>query len=94
MTHDKKILNVQGAFSPVSLENAETSVSMKMNAETSTLLEMTLEKAAMQEGKAYLSALLEENRARIQNEDPGSPALKSTTPALWAFGLMHSTPCV
>jgi hypothetical protein len=84
MTHDKKILELQGAFSPVSLENAETP----------TQLEMTLEKAAMQDRKAYLSALLEENHASIQVENSESPALKSTMPALWAFGLNHSPRCV
>jgi hypothetical protein len=94
MTHDKKILNRTGSFSPLSLENAEISVSSKMNAQPSTQLEITLEKVVMQEGKEYLSALLEENGARTQNDKVVPSTITKTTSCLWTFGLMHTTPRV
>lgn len=84
MTHDKKILDGMGAFSPVSLENAEASAQ----------LEMTLEKVVLQEGKEFLSAFLEENHARLQRDRAASPALEKSTPNTWIFGLIHTTPRV
>ena len=84
MTHDKNQINGKYSFSPVSLGNAEISAR----------LEMALEKVVMQEGKEHISALLDENRSDIQNDKAVSSATRSTTPFLWAFGLLHSTPCV
>ncbi len=84
MTHDKKILNNLGSFSPVSLENAEPT----------TKLEITLEKVVPSEGIANLSALLEEIGARTQNEKVVSSTATNTLPYIWAFGLMHATPRV
>jgi hypothetical protein len=85
MTHDKNLFINKLSYSPVSLENAESSAR----------LEMTLEKVVMQAGKEHLSALLDESRSDIiQNEKVVSSTSRSTTPGLWAFGLLHSTPCV
>jgi len=84
MTHDKKLQEIVISFSPVSL----------IDAETSALLDKNLEKAAMQAEKAYLPASLEENHEGLQNDQTVSPALRNSTPSLWIFGLMRSTPCV
>jgi hypothetical protein len=84
MTHDKKLLDVMNSFSPMSLQDAEKS----------TELAITLEKVVMQEGKENLSACLEGNHEGIQSDEAVSSALKNTTPYLWIFGLMGSTPCM
>jgi hypothetical protein len=83
MTHDKK-LREWYSFSPVSLKDAEKSAQLDKN----------LEMAAMQEEKAYLPASLEENQEGLQNDQTVSPALRNSTPSLWIFGLMRSTPCI
>jgi hypothetical protein len=84
MTHDKKLQEIKCSFSPVSLKDAEKSAQ----------LDKTLEMAVMQEDKAYLPASLEENHEGLQNDQTVSPALRNSTPSLWIFGLMRSTPCV
>ena len=84
MTHDKKLQEIKFTFSPVSLKDAEKSVQLDKN----------LELAAMQEDTAYLPAPLEENHEEPQNDQTVSPALRDSTPALWIFGLLQSTPCV
>ena len=84
MTHDKKLRDVMYSFSPVSLKDTEKP----------TQLAMTLEKVVLQEGKEYLSALLEENNARLQSDKAVSSANRNTTPHLWIFGWVHSTPCM
>ena len=84
MTHDKKLQEIKLPFSPVSLKDAEKAVQLDKN----------LEMAAMQEDTAYLPASLEENHEGPQNDQTVSPALRDSTPALWIFGLLRSTPCV
>jgi hypothetical protein len=84
MTHDKKLQEIKFSFSPVSLKDAEKSAQLDKN----------LEMAAMQEDKAYLPASLEDDHEGPQNDQTVSPALRDSTPALWIFGLMRSTPCV
>jgi hypothetical protein len=84
MTHDKKLQEIKFSFSPVSLKDAEKSAQLDKN----------LEMAAMQEATAYLPASLEDNHEGFQNDQTVSPALRDSTPSLWIFGLMRSTPCV
>jgi hypothetical protein len=84
MTHDKKRLDIQRSFSPMSLQEPEKS----------TQLDVTLEKVVLHEGKELLSAFLDENHARLQSDKTESSALKKSTPSVWIFGLMHSTPRV
>jgi hypothetical protein len=84
MTHDKKLQEKKGSFSPVSLKDAEKSAQLDKN----------LEMAAVQEEKTYLPASLEENHEGLQKDQTVSPALRDSTPSLWIFGLMRSTPCV
>ena len=84
MTHDKKLLDVKYSFSPVSLQDTEKPAQ----------LAMTLEKVVLREGKEYLSAFLEENHARYRRNKVVSSAHKNTTPHLWIFGWVHTTPCM
>jgi hypothetical protein len=84
MTHDKKLQEIKLSFSPVSLKDAEKSAQLDKN----------LEMAAMQEDKMYLPAYLEDNHDGPQNDQTVSPVLRDSTPALWIFGLLRSTPCV
>ena len=84
MTHDKKLQEIKFTFSPVSLKVAGKPAQLDKN----------LEMAAMQEEKECLPASLEENHEGPQNDQTVSPALRDSTPALWIFGLLRSTPCV
>jgi hypothetical protein len=84
MTHDKKLQEIKLSFSPVSLKDAEKSAQLDKN----------LEMAAMLKDKATLPAPLEDNQEGLQNDQTVSPALRDSTPALWIFGLLRSTPCV
>jgi hypothetical protein len=84
MTHDKKLQDIKYSFSPVSLKDAEKSAQ----------LDKTLEMAATQEDKSNLPASLEDDHEGLQNDQTVLPALRDSTPSLWIFGLMRSTPCV
>jgi hypothetical protein len=84
MTHDKIFQEEKRSFSPVSLEDAEKSAQLEKN------LEMVITQA----GKVYLPAPLEESHAGLQNDKTVSSALRNSTPNLWIFGLIRSTPCV
>ncbi len=84
MTHDMKQQDVQRSFTPMSLQEPEKPIR----------LEMTLEQVVLQDGKEFLSAFLEENHVRLQNDKAISSAIKDTTPGIRILGLMHSTPRV
>lgn len=84
MTHDQKLQEFTSSCSPMSLKVAEKSAQLEQN----------LEMAAMLAEKAGLPAPLEESPAGLQQDQTVSTALRNSTPSLWNFVLMRSTPCV
>ena len=95
MTHDKKLLNMQYSFSPVSLNDAERIARLDKN----------LELVSMQKDEAALPEAFVDKLDWYQRDQTVSAAIRNTTPdhgidgkqpehRMWILGLKLSTPCV
>jgi hypothetical protein len=94
MTHDKELLDVKYSFSPMSLEDADKSGNLQLNAERSARLEKNLEMVTAQDGEMCSPAPPEDDHEGFQSDQTESSALRNSTPHLWIFALMYSSPCM